>query len=547
MGLVGFLLGIIGFGIGVPIGLFIGFLVFIYKEPSDVKDPIIRPVHDLDTSSLLDILPEIPFWMKHPDYDRIDWLNRFISDMWPFLNKAISGIIRSMVEPIFAEYTGKLQIISIYFKSLNLGTIPPIIHGIKVVETNKNELVFEPVVRWAGNPDITLVANLLSFKITLQLLDVQICAAPRITLKPLVPTFPCFARIAVSLMEKPQVDFGLKLLGFDIMAIPGLYQYIQEMIRKQIASFYLWPQTLEISILDGSVGATKKPVGILHVKVVRALKLLKMDLLGSSDPYVKLSLSGERLPAKKTSIKMRNLNPVWNEDFKLTVKDPQSQVLQLHVYDWEKVGTHDKLGMQVVPLRLLTPHETQEFSLDLVKNTNPNDPQNKKRRGQLVLQMTFNPFKEDNDRFSGPLDRYASNESGVGSLPKHDGSICGAGLLSVLIQRAEDVEGKYHNNPCALIVFKGEKKKTKLIKKTRDPCWNEEFQFVLEEAPLKDMLHIDVMSKRTHFGLFRRKESLGHVDINLNDVVYNGRINEKYDLINSKNGVICIEIRWEVT
>ncbi|KAK6290281.1 hypothetical protein POUND7_001822 [Theobroma cacao] len=547
MGLVGCLLGIIGFGIGVPIGLFIGFLLFIYKEPADVKDPIIRPLHDLDTSSLLDILPEIPSWMKHPDYDRIDWLNRFISDMWPFLNKAISGIIRSTMEPIFAEYTGKLQIISIYFKSLRLGTIPPIIHGIKVVETNQNELVFEPVLRWAGNPDITLVLNLLSLKITLQLLDVQICAAPRIALKPLVPTFPCFTRISVSLMEKPQVDFGLRLLGADIMAIPGLYQYIQqEMISKQIASFYLWPQTLEIPILDGSVGATKKPVGILHVKVVRALKLLKMDLLGSSDPYVKLSLSGERLPAKKTSIKMRNLNPVWNEDFKLTVKDPQSQVLQLHVYDWEKVGTHDKLGMQVVPLRLLTPHETQEFSLDLVKNTNPNDPQNKKPRGQLVVQMTFNPFKEDNERFSGPLDRYASNGSGVGRLPKHDGSICGAGLLSVILQRAEGVEGKYHNNPYAVIIFKGEKKKSKLVKRTRDPCWNEEFQFVLEEAPLKDMIHIEVMSKRRHFSLLRRKESLGHVDINLNDVVHNGRINEKYDLMNSKYGVICIEIRWEV-
>lgn len=81
----------------------------------------------------------------------------------------------------------------------------------------------------------------------------------------------------------------------------------------------------------------KKPVGILNVKVVRAIKLKKMDLLGTSDPYVQLSLSGDRLQANKTSIKMKNLNPEWNEDFKLTVKDPHSQVLQLHVYDWEKV------------------------------------------------------------------------------------------------------------------------------------------------------------------------------------------------------------------
>lgn len=73
------------------------------------------------------------------------------------------------------------------------------------------------------------------------------------------------------------------------------------------------------------------------MKVVRASKLLKMDILGTSDPYVKLSLSGGGLSAKKTSVKMRNLNPEWNEKFKLIVNDPKSQVLQLHVYDWDKV------------------------------------------------------------------------------------------------------------------------------------------------------------------------------------------------------------------
>ncbi|KAK1357014.1 hypothetical protein POM88_050270 [Heracleum sosnowskyi] len=62
-----------------------------------------------------------------------------------------------------------------------------------------------------------------------------------------------------------------------------------------------------------------------------------MDILGTSDPYVKLSLSGERLPSKKTTIKKRNLNPEWNENFKLLVKDPQSQILNINVFDWDKV------------------------------------------------------------------------------------------------------------------------------------------------------------------------------------------------------------------
>eukprot|EP00261_Vitis_vinifera_P022124 XP_010653581.1 PREDICTED: synaptotagmin-3 isoform X2 [Vitis vinifera] len=502
MGFVSALLGIIGFGVGIPFGLVLGYFIFIHNEPQDVKVPIIRPLHDLDSDSLLDLLDEMPLWVKTPDYDRADWLNKFIFDMWPYLDKAICGIIRSTTEPIFAEYIGKFQIKSIDFETLSLGTLSPIVH----VNGLTN-------IYGASNSFETSSTN-----------------------------FPLFCQCG-SIFDGE--DFGLKLLGGDIMAIPGLYQFIQKTIRRQVASLYLWPQTLEMPILDALVAPIKKPVGLLHVKVVRARKLLKMDILGASDPYVKLSLSGERLPAKKTSIKMKTLDPEWNEDFKLIVKDPKSQVLQLHVYDWEKVGMHDKLGMQVVPLRLLTPNMTKQFTLDLLKNTNPNDPHNKKYRGKIVVEMTFNPFKEDSERFSGLLNEHMRNDSG-GERATEDVPSSGAGLLLVVIQGAEHVEGKHHNNPYAIILFKGERKNTKLIKKTRDPCWNEEFEFMLEEAPVKEKIHIEVMSKRKGFG-FSFKESLGHVDIDLIDVVHNGHINKKYNLIRSKHGVIHVGLRWKVT
>ncbi|KAF6167826.1 hypothetical protein GIB67_027604 [Kingdonia uniflora] len=550
MGFLSSLLGIFGFGFGIPIGLFVGFFIFIYFEPRDVKDPIVRPLYELDVDALHDLLPDIPLWVKNPDYDRVDWLNRFLSDMWPYLDKAICGRIRSLMKPMFAEYVGKFHIKYLDFECLTLGTLPPSILGIKIYETNEKEIVIEPVVRWAGNPNITLVLKLPFLRLTVQLVDLQIYLAPRLTLKPLVPTFPCFASIVISLMEKPHVDFGFKLLGGDVMAIPGLHHFVQflicvqETIKKQVARLYLWPQIFEIPILDGSAGATKKPVGILDVKVVRALNLMKMDLLGTSDPYVELSLSGERLPTKKTTVKMKNLNPEWNEKFKLIVKDPESQILQIHVYDWEKVGVHDKLGMQVIPLSSLIPQKTVSFTLDLVKNMNPNDLHNKRRRGKIVLELTFNPFREDTIRLSGPLDRYHRKDGRNESVPYDRVCLSGAGLLSVAVQGAEDVEGKNHNNPYALIFFRGEEKKTKVIKRSRDPCWNEEFQFMLEEPPINDLIHIELMSKRSGF-TFRSKESLGHVDINLTDVVNNGRINRKYHLINSKNGLIHIEIRWK--
>ncbi|KAL2949266.1 hypothetical protein AAZX31_20G167600 [Glycine max] len=508
------------------------------------QDPVVRPISELGPNALQELLPEIPLWVKTPDYERVDWLNKFLLDTWPFLDTAICKIIRSRAQPIFFEYIGKYQIKAIEFDKLSLGTLPPTVCGIKVLETNGKELVMEQVIKWAGNPEIVLSVYVASLKITVQLVDLQIFAAPRVTLRPLVPTFPCFANIVVSLMEKPHVDFGMNVLGGDIMSIPGLYRFVQETIKKQVANLYLWPQTLEIPILDESSVAIKKPVGILHVNVVRAQKLLKMDLLGTSDPYVKLSLTGDKLPAKKTTVKRKNLNPEWNEKFKLVVKDPQSQVLQLQVYDWDKVGGHDKLGMQLVPLKVLKAYENKEFTLDLLKDTNLNETPRKKPRGKIVVDLTFVPFKEDSSKFGGPSEGYSRKESGI-DIVSDDEVQEGAGLLSIVIQEAEEVEGDHHNNPFAVLTFRGEKKRTKMMKKTRHPRWNEEFQFMLEEPPQHEKIHIEVMSKRKNFS-FLPKKSLGHVEINLRDVVHNGHINDKYHLINSRNGVMHVEIRWKV-
>jgi hypothetical protein len=78
---------------------------------------------------------------------------------------------------------------------------------------------------------------------------------------------------------------------------------------------------------------------MLYVKVIRAVNLKKMDIMGKSDPYVKLKMTGDRLQSKKTTVKMSNLNPEWNEVFTFAVKDPNSQVLEIHAYDWDKVLT----------------------------------------------------------------------------------------------------------------------------------------------------------------------------------------------------------------
>ncbi|KAJ8765097.1 hypothetical protein K2173_010580 [Erythroxylum novogranatense] len=484
MGFVSTLLGFCGFSVGISMGLVIGYYLFIYFQPTVVKDPEIRSLVEQDSETLQRMLPEIPLWVKNPDYDRVDWLNKFLQYMWPYLDKAICKTAKNIATPIIAEQIPKYKIDAVEFETLTLGSLPPTFQGMKVYVTDEKELIMEPSVKWAGNPNITVAVKAFGLKATSQVLDLQVFASPRITLKPLVPTFPCFAKICVSLMEKPHVDFGLKLLGADLMAIPGLYRFVQETIKDLVANMYLWPKRLEVAILDPAK-ALKRPVGILNVKVLRALKLKKKDLLGASDPYVKVKLTEDKLTSKKTTVKHKNLNPEWNEEFNVVVKDPETQAVEFHVYDWEQVGKHDKLGMNVVPLKELTREEPKVLTLDLLKNMDKNDPQNEKARGQLVVELTYKPFKvEELPSFDETKDLQKAPE----------GTPAGGGVLVVIVHEAQDVEGKYHSNPSVRILFRGEEKRTKRVKKNRDPRWEEEFQFTLEEPPTHDRIHVEVVS-----------------------------------------------------
>jgi len=539
MGIVSTVLGFSGFGFGFTAGILIGYYFFIYYQPTDVKDVKVRPLVEYDSSSLDAILPEIPMWVKNPDYDRVDWLNRFLELMWPYVDKAVCRMVQEIAKPIIAENTAKYKIDSVEFETLTLGSLPPTLQGMKVYVTEEKELIMEPCLKWAANPNITVVAKAYGLKATVQIVDLQVFASPRITLKPLVPTFPCFANIFVSLMEKPHVDFGLKVFGADLMAIPVLYKFVQDTIKKQVASMYLWPKTLEVPIMDASK-ALKRPVGILLVKVVRAQNLKKKDLLGKSDPYAKLKMSDDKLPSKKTTVKRSNLNPEWNEDFKFVVTDPENQTLEINVFDWEQVGKHEKMGMNEIKLKELPPEETKVLTLNLLKTMDPNDIQNEKSRGQITLEATYKPFKEEDmekESMDGPDE--------VQKAP--EGTPAGGGLLNVIVHEAQDLEGKHHTNPYAKIIFKGEEKKTKVIKKNRDPRWEDEFEFVCEEPPANDKLHVEVLSKAGKKGILHGKETLGYIDISLADVISNKRINEKYHLIDSKNGQIQIELQWRTS
>jgi len=93
---------------------------------------------------------------------------------------------------------------------------------------------------------------------------------------------------------------------------------------------------------------TESYAGILEVKLKSASGLRKADLLGKSDPYVVATVGDS---GYKSKTKLVTLDPVWNETFRVYVRDPEEQVLKLNVMDFDLVGSDDTLGTAITTLK----------------------------------------------------------------------------------------------------------------------------------------------------------------------------------------------------
>jgi len=93
----------------------------------------------------------------------------------------------------------------------------------------------------------------------------------------------------------------------------------------------------------------------ITVVVLKARNLPKMDITGLSDPYVKIYLlhKEQRISKKKTHVKKRTLNPVFNESFVFDLPRPNTPgtetcltdlQLEFALLDWDRVTKNEVIG-----------------------------------------------------------------------------------------------------------------------------------------------------------------------------------------------------------
>ncbi|XP_014785596.1 synaptotagmin-17 [Octopus bimaculoides] len=106
--------------------------------------------------------------------------------------------------------------------------------------------------------------------------------------------------------------------------------------------------------------------GRLNVDIIKAKQLLQTDLVGGSDPFVKvtLTINDKIIKCKKTTCKKNTIDPVFNESINFNVSPRQlaNASLVVSVWDYNSKSKDDFVGRIVLGKMATGPHEITHWS-----------------------------------------------------------------------------------------------------------------------------------------------------------------------------------------
>lgn len=345
----------------------------------------------------------LPSWITYQDFDKANWLNAQIKELWPYLNKAACQVIKEALTPILNTYKfGILK--TILVKSFTLGQTGPRLKGVKVIEGAEDETVLEVEIDWRQGQDQRMVLDVettLGPSLKVQLHKFQIYGVLHIIFKPLIDEVPGFGCVLFSLREMPEIDFEIKTLGGNLTKLPGIDSMIDGIIRTSLDDMLVWPSRMIFPMVPGDFSYLElRPVGYLDVTLIEGRDLPKTDLIGKTDPFVFLYVRQKAGNIKRSSTKANTYDPIWHEGFYIEVEDPPTQHLTCRVMDSEAIEKAEYVCAGELMLNKLTPFETADVWMNLVDD--PKEPNVGNPRGKLHLHITYYPYQTKEDRDMSP-------------------------------------------------------------------------------------------------------------------------------------------------
>ncbi|XP_011699942.1 PREDICTED: multiple C2 and transmembrane domain-containing protein 1 isoform X6 [Wasmannia auropunctata] len=237
----------------------------------------------------------------------------------------------------------------------------------------------------------------------------------------------------------------------------------------------------------------------LHIR--RGANLVAMDRCGASDPYVKVKCSGRLLHKSRTV--HRDLNPVWDESVTLPIEDP-FQPLTIKVFDYDWGLQDDFMGAALLDLTQLDLGHSQDITLELKDPVRP-----KQHLGEIYLTATLWPRNQQEK------EQYFQRTNRLADVNRRLKSQIWSSVVTIVLVEAKsllpmDIDGL--SDPYVKFRLGTEKYKSKVVNKTLNPIWLEQFDLHLYEDPyLGQELEVTVWDRdRSH-----QDDLMGKTVINL--------------------------------
>ncbi|XP_061478398.1 multiple C2 and transmembrane domain-containing protein 1 isoform X2 [Rhineura floridana] len=205
----------------------------------------------------------------------------------------------------------------------------------------------------------------------------------------------------------------------------------------------------------------------LDITLKRGHNLAARDRRGTSDPYVKFKIGGKEVYRSKTIHK--NLNPVWEEKTSIMIEHLREQ-LYIKVFDYDFGLQDDFMGSAFLDISSLEQNRSVDVTLSLKDPHYPDQD-----LGTILLSVLVTPKEQQREGFQTQSIRLSD---------LHRKAQLWRGIVSITLIEGRELKAMDPNgfsDPYVKFRLGHQKYKSKIMPKTLNPQWREQFDLHLYE------------------------------------------------------------------
>uniref|UniRef100_A0A8C7IV05 Extended synaptotagmin-like protein 1b n=1 Tax=Oncorhynchus kisutch TaxID=8019 RepID=A0A8C7IV05_ONCKI len=297
---------------------------------------------------------DLPAWVNFPDVEKVEWLNKILQQVWPFVGQYLEKLLVETIAPSIRSSSTHLQTLT--FTKVDFGDKAMKVVGVKAhTENERGQVLLDVYISYVGNVEINVEVKRYFCKAGVK--GIQLHGMMRVILEPLIGDVPIVGAVTMFFIRRPKLDINWTGLT-NLLDIPGLNIMSDTMIMDAIASFLVLPNRLTVPLVaDLHVAQLRSPLprGVVRIHLLEADDLPAKDnymkgvIAGLSDPYALCRVG----PQTFTSHVVDNtVCPKWGEMYEVIVHEVPGQELEVEVYDKDP-DNDDFLGRTKIDLGIV--------------------------------------------------------------------------------------------------------------------------------------------------------------------------------------------------